>query len=203
MLVFDGKDERQWCDQQIIEEIDDTIWWIHDGKISLKKQIIFYWNNLFLLQNNPRHYLFSRHVLTTITIMKNCWFIKHLWMIQQVRIGDKIFSVRIICNPSNCHLFDTLFCFSKFKTFGLSHLVRKRFNLPYLFLSLGRYKEILQYNLKVTKRCAKYGSSLRYVVRQILECKIAWQNICRESLYFCFPLLLRLKSTISRNVGIG
>ena len=71
--------------------------------------------------------------------------------------------------------------------------------LPLLPLS----KEILQYNLKVTKRCAKYGSSLRYVARQILECKIAWQNICRESLYFCFPLLLRLKSTISRNVGIG
>ena len=47
-------------------------------------------------------------------------------------------------------------------------------------------KEILQYNLKVTKRCAKYGSSLRYVARQILECKIAWQNNCRESLYFCF-----------------
>ena len=71
--------------------------------------------------------------------------------------------------------------------------------LPLLPLS----KEIWQYNLKVTKRCAKYGSSLRYVARQILECKIAWQNICHESMYFCFPLLLRLKSTISRNVGIG
>ena len=34
-------------------------------------------------------------------------------------------------------------------------------------------KEILQYNLKVTKRCAKYGSGLHYVARQILECKIA------------------------------
>ena len=39
-----------------------------------------------------------------LTIMTNCWFIKHLWMILQVRIGDKIFSVRVICNPSNCHL---------------------------------------------------------------------------------------------------
>ena len=70
--------QRQWCDQQIIEEIDDTIWWIHDGKITLKKQIIFHWNNLFLLQNNRRHYLFLRHVLTTITSIKICWFINHL-----------------------------------------------------------------------------------------------------------------------------
>ena len=98
--------QRQWCDQQIIEEIDDTIWWIHDGKITLKKQA-----DHFLLSTNLRHYVFSRHVLTTITIMKICWFIKHLWMILQVRLSDKIFSVRIICNPSICHLFDTLFCF--------------------------------------------------------------------------------------------
>ena len=55
-------------------------------------------------------------------------------------------------------------------------------------------KEILQYNLKMKKRCAKYGSSLRYVARQILVFKIAWQNICRESLYFrLFPAAFAIK----------
>ena len=44
-----------------------------------------------------------------------------------------------IFNPSNCLLFDTLFCFSIFWMFSLLHLVRKKFILLYLFISLGRY----------------------------------------------------------------
>ena len=133
MLVFDGQDESllNHKDSGVINKLfkksttlsgESMTGKLHWRNRSFSTEIICFYCKII------EDITYFQDTFWQLTIMKNCWFIKHLWMILQVRTADKIFSVRIICNHSNSHLFDTLFCFSKFWTFGLSHLVRKKFN---------------------------------------------------------------------------